>query len=126
MAAANSKRAARATAPSGTTAATARPQHRWAWGMEAGGRVRRTAVVVVQWVEGRDGPLLRTGTSAPLLATFCVCEHCGTVRADVEHPDGGPALHAYGVDAEGLLAGAGAPSCGVQIPRRDGEEGATS
>jgi hypothetical protein len=102
-----------------------RSGHRWAWGMIDGGTVRRTALVRVQWVEGRDGPLLRTGTSDLMLATFCICEVCGTVRADVEHPEGGPTLHAYGVDAEGLVAGSGAPSCGVQIPRR-GEEGASS
>lgn len=96
-----------------------RTGHTWRWGLLAGTSIRRTALVRLRWVEGHDGPLLRTGTSAPLLATFCVCELCGTVRADVEHPEGGPTLHAYGVDAESLVAGSGAPSCGVQIPRRE-------
>lgn len=107
------------TAPS---ASTARPRHQWIWGMETGGTVRRTALVRVVWIEGREGPLVATGNSEPLLATLSVCDHCGVVRADVAHPDDGPTLHAYGVDLAGLLVGAGSPRC-ESIPRREEVEG---
>lgn len=111
MGGAASKRARAGAAPGATTAPKRPTGHAWHWGMEANNMVRRTALVVVQWVEGRDGPFVMTGSSRPLLATFSFCSLCGFLCAEIELSEGRPPLRAYGVDADSLVIGSGAPRC---------------
>lgn len=91
-----------------------RPGHWWAWGIAAGDKVVRYALVRVHRVYGR-GPYETFETSDELSASLMTCEQCGLLAAEwvvVDRADGTQrTLHAVGFDLDALAVMGSAPPC---------------
>lgn len=99
-----------------------RTGHTWRWGMLQGTSVRRTEVVRLRWVVGRDGPIFVLAALPPLVATFAECEACGLLCAEAELTDldGAPRrIVGHGYSADTLLVGPGVPACAPGQLSRD-------